>query len=220
MKKHTANPHHPIKERRKWLAWKTRQARQVLLSVSVVEAVRPAWAAAVAAGQIVESDLAFFGGTRRKLDTLLANAGLPESSVEDMKRAGLLMFYPHSSGAKGSYLLVDKVSGFPFSFPDEITVIYRDEGKALIKKHLSELPAIDAFIAQYALACSFAIPGGQLRCSLFWVKFLLNKQPVDYTECEAVLISWEADGVIKRLTDERYYIMFDVNLLVGDWGQA
>lgn len=196
-----------------------RTARAVLLaSEAVPDDLRPCWEVAVKASTLQGGEAAFFGGTRKKLEAQLIKAGLPITGIGELERIGLILFFSTLGRQSSNYLFVSLC--FPESFPDAYTADQRRIALRLIDKHASELTDEEHTAAVYAVACSFAVIGGQLRFSLGLLRFFLENYYEDFSKIEAVLESWRRDMVIKSLTDAAHYLMFDYNYLVGDWGQA
>lgn len=195
-----------------------RTARAVLLaSEAVPDDLRPCWEVAVKASALQDGRAAFFGGTRKKLEAQLIKAGLPISGIAELQHIGLIKFFTTSGRPSLSYLFVSLC--FPESFPDMYTTEQRRIALNLIDKHANELGDEEHTVAVYAVACSFAVIGGQLRINLRLLRILLENYCDDFSKIEAILESWHKDKVIKSLMDTAHYLMFDYNYLVGDWGQ-
>lgn len=189
----------------------------LLASEAVPDELRLGWETAVAASSIKAGRVAFFGGARKKLEASLTKAGVPLSVISEFERMGLMLFYsPIGSGGAG-YIFVSLQ--FPKSYPDEYTVEQKRIALNLIHKHEAELQPYEHTGAAYAVACSFAIPGGQLRFSLNDLLLFLDVYcSPEFIKFQEVIERWKADGVIKNLLGVSHHLMFDYNYLTGDWG--
>lgn len=189
----------------------------LLASDAVPDELRLGWETAVAASSIKGGRTAFFGGTRKKLEASLIKAGVPLSVIAELERMGLILFYSVIGRGSSAYIFVSLQ--FPKSYPDEYTAEQRRIALALIDKHECELQPYEHTTAVYAVACSFAIPGGQLRFSLGDLRLFLDVYcSPEFIRFQEVIERWEVEGVIKKLLGEPHYLMFDYNYLTGDWG--
>lgn len=189
----------------------------LMASEAVPDKLRPGWEAAVAASAIKNGRVAFFGSTRRRLEAKLIKADVPLSVISEFERLGLILFYSTISGEYSNYIFVNLE--FPNSYPDEYTSEQRQVALKIIDKHRDEFQPYEHTAAVYAVACSFAIPGGQLRFSLVdLLMFLDVYSTFDFSKFQEVIKRWKDEGVIKKLIGVSHYLMFDYNYLTGDWG--
>lgn len=189
----------------------------LLASEAVPDELRLGWETAVAASAIKGGRTAFFGGTRKRLEAKLIKADIPISVIAEFERLGLMLFYSTIRGGYSNYIFVNLQ--FPKSYPDEYTVEQRQVALKLLDKHQGELQPYEYTAAVYAVACSFAIPGGQLRFSLGDLLLFLDVYHTpEFIKFQGVIKRWQDEGVIKKLIGVSHYLMFDYNYLTGDWG--
>lgn len=196
----------------------TKKARADLMaSDAVPDDLRLGWETAIAASSIKGGRVAFFGGTRKKLEANLTKAGVPLSVIAEFERMGLVLFYsPIGRGGSG-YIFVS--SQIPKCYPDVYTVEQKRIALSLIDKHQGELQPYEHTAAVYAVACSFAMPGGQLRFALNDLLLFLDVYcSPDFIKFKELIECWKAEGVIKNLLGVPHHLMFDYNYLTGDWG--
>jgi len=191
----------------------------LLASDAVPDELRLAWETAILVSSIKGGQAAYFGGTLRKLKASFIKAEVPLSDIDELERMGLILFYsPIGRGGVG-YLFVSLQ--FPKTYPDEYTAEQKRIALALIDKHESQLQPYEHTAAIYAVSCSFAIPGGQLRISLNDLYLFLDVYHTpDFSKFQEVIERWKVQGIIKKLLDVPHHVMFDYNYLTGDWVES
>lgn len=219
MQKHNSKARSSEAEAQRITRQKNKAARAALLaSDAVPDELRPGWEIAVAASSIKGGPTAFFGGSLKSLKVSLTKADMPLSVIWELERMGLLMLYSQIGRGGAGYIFVSLQ--FPITLPDEYTAEQKRIALSLIDKHQDELQPYEHTAAVYAVACSFAIHGGQLRLNINDLLLFLDVYHTsDFSKFQELIELWKADGIIKELLDTPYFVMFDYNYLTGDWGE-